>query len=493
MGVIIKQSSWALVANYVGVLLGFLNVMIIMPAVLQPDQIGLVNLILSSAFIIYPFMDFSASQLLNRYFTQVQSPQQMMNVSILVYLTGILVFFLVFLFGKPLFIAYYQENSPEIIPYFWFVFALAVVLGWQVILETYNTIFKHLHINVFVKEVIFRLLITLSITLYALKQIPFETYIHLHFGMYVMVVLILFFFIIGKGHFSLQLSLPDFNKEQVKEMGKYGSFVLFTGMASVLAVRIDTLMLGSLKGLTEVGVYTIAMFMTALIDIPRRMILQSSFPVIRSSVHLNDWDNIKNIQQKSILNLVLICSIMFMMIMINVEDIYQIIPKGSLYKDGAWVVLFLGLARLVEVSNGVNNEIFQASKHYKYILIFFVLMAFSTISLNYVFIPDYGYKGAAFATLLASVINTIVKVIAFKKVFRIPSYSWKIASILLVISIIGICCYLLPLPFNSLFNLPIRSAVAGLLLLAYIHYSRISPELNGIIEQIFSFVLKKLR
>lgn len=493
MGVIIKQSSWALVANYVGVLLGFLNVMIIMPAVLQPDQIGLVNLILSSAFIIYPFMDFSASQLLNRYFTQVKSPQQMLNVSILVYMTGILSFFLLFLFGKSFFIAYYQENSPQIIPYFWFVFALAVVLGWQVILETYNTIFKHLHINVFVKEVIFRLLITLSITLYALKQIPFETYIYLHFGTYVMVVLILLFFIIGKGHFSLQLTLPDFNRDQVKDMGKYGSFVLLTGMASVLAVRIDTLMLGSLKGLTEVGVYTLAMFMTALIDIPRRMILQSSFPVIRSSIHLDDWENIKNIQQKSVLNLVLICSIMFMMIMINVEDIYQIIPKGNLYKDGAWVVLFLGLARLVEVSNGVNNEIFQASKHYKYILVFFVFMAFSTISLNYVFIPDYGYKGAAFATFLASIIMTIIKVVTFKKVFAIPSYSWKILSIVLVISIIGISCYLLPLPFNSFFNLPIRSATAGLLVLAYIHFTRISPELNSIIKHTLNFIYKKIR
>lgn len=63
MGTIVRQSSLGLVANYLGILLGFVNVMLIMPSILQAEQIGLINLILAVIFIVYPVLDFSASLL----------------------------------------------------------------------------------------------------------------------------------------------------------------------------------------------------------------------------------------------------------------------------------------------------------------------------------------------------------------------------------------------------------------------------------------------
>ena len=106
MGTIVKQSSLGLIANYVGIVLGFVNVMLIMPSILQAEQIGLINLILAVMFIVYPILDFSAAQIINRYFTHVENKQEIFNYSFLISCTGALFFAFVFWLGKPLFIEY---------------------------------------------------------------------------------------------------------------------------------------------------------------------------------------------------------------------------------------------------------------------------------------------------------------------------------------------------------------------------------------------------
>lgn len=475
-----------MIANYLGILLGFVNVLIFMPAVFEAEQIGLINLILSIAFIIYPFMDFSASALLNRYFSNYGSPQKMFHFSGMLMLIGAVTFFFVFLFGKPWFEAYYIEKSPEVIPYMWFIFGLCIVLCWLILLENYAIVHQKLHISTFFKEVLFRILVSGMILLFFLKIIPFEKYIFLHFGMYLFVATLLLLYLFKKGFLRFAWSWPKLSKRQYLGMGQYGSYVLLTGMAGVLATRIDTVMLGSILGLKDVGIYTIALYMTSVIDVPRRMVTQASFPIIRTAVKEGDFKNVEKIQQKSVLNLVLICGIILTIILMNVEDIYKIIPRGSVYEDGAWVVLFLGLAKLVDVSNGVNYEIFLASKYYRYTMLFFVVMAISAVGFNYLFIPLYGIQGAALGTMLATLVLAFIKMALFKKFFGLKSYGMELILVLLFLSFTGVVCYFLPLPFHVIIAIGIRSSLASLMIFFFLKFSKVSPDLNNLINSILA-------
>lgn len=475
-------------ANYIGVVLGFVNVLLLMPFILQPDQIGLVNIILSMAFLLVPLMDFSASALLNRYFANVDTPQQMLHFSAVVFLVGTAVFAILVAIGAPLYISYFQENSPEVIPYRWMVFGVAIIIGCLSLLENFAFIQHKTHIVVLLKEVLFRVFIMGLLTVFFFLKFPFEQYLYLHYGMYLLIALALLAYLRFKGFLYFKTAWPSFDRLQYKRMGNYGMFVFLTGLASVIALKIDAIMLGSMKGLTEVGIYSIAMYMTVLLDIPKRMIVHSSFPIIRKSAKEGNWENVRMIQEKAILNLTAICGILLLLMLVNVQDIYRVIPKGGLYNEGVWVVFFLGLAKLVDIFSGVNYEVFLASRHYRYNMLFFFVLAISAVTLNYLFIPGFGVKGAAFATFLSYLIYSLVKILLFRSIFRLDVYSRNIIFLLLALALMGVLIFLIPLPFHPIVAIAIRSLVAGLGVYLFLKFSRLTPDLN----QLFNDVIEKI-
>ena len=61
MSVILKQSFWSTIIIYIGVLLGFVNSIILFPKYLSTEQIGLIRQIISAAIILIPITTFGAS------------------------------------------------------------------------------------------------------------------------------------------------------------------------------------------------------------------------------------------------------------------------------------------------------------------------------------------------------------------------------------------------------------------------------------------------
>ena len=61
MSVILKQGFWSTIIIYIGVLLGFVNSVILFPKYLSPEQIGLIRQIISAAIILIPITTFGAN------------------------------------------------------------------------------------------------------------------------------------------------------------------------------------------------------------------------------------------------------------------------------------------------------------------------------------------------------------------------------------------------------------------------------------------------
>ena len=54
MGKLLKQSFWSTIIIYIGVILGFINSIILFPKFLSTEQIGLVRQILSASIMLVP-------------------------------------------------------------------------------------------------------------------------------------------------------------------------------------------------------------------------------------------------------------------------------------------------------------------------------------------------------------------------------------------------------------------------------------------------------
>ena len=68
MGKILKQSFWSSIIIYVGVLLGFINSIILFPKYLTTEQIGLIRQIISASTLLLPLTTFGVSATYLKFF-----------------------------------------------------------------------------------------------------------------------------------------------------------------------------------------------------------------------------------------------------------------------------------------------------------------------------------------------------------------------------------------------------------------------------------------
>ena len=55
---------------------------------------------------------------------------------------------------------------------------------------------------------------------------------------------------------------------------------------------------------------------------------------------------------------------MLTLVVTNLNSIYTIMPNGRLYDDGYYIVIVLGLAKLMDMTFSLNGEIMYLSKYY---------------------------------------------------------------------------------------------------------------------------------
>ena len=486
MASIVKQSSIGLISNYFGIVLGFINVMLIMPAILSAEQIGLINLILSVVLLVYPILDFSAIQILKRYFTHVKDKQEIFNYSLLISSCGAILFFFVFLWGKPLFVKYYAVKSPEILSYYWWIYFVSIIMSWSGLAEGLGVIYGKYHITSFVKEIIFRLGIFLILGILFIHLISFKEFVYCNFIMYGVTGLLILAYLYQEGKFKFRFQLPHFSQTLRSNIFKFGSFSIFTGLASIIAIRIDMIMLGSMSGLKEVGIYTIAMYMATAIDVPRKTVLQSAAPIIRIAIRSHDIDKATQIHYKTIVNLILIAGFMLTLLMVNLHTIYNIIPNGEVYRKGFWVVLLIGLAKLAEMMNGGINEIITSSRYYMVNIIFIILLAILSVGLNFLLIPIYGIVGAAGSAFVATSIITLCKSVTFKWLFSKKVYDFKILSIILFYISLGTVLYYIPTFPWMILSIGQKVILASIALYFFMKFTQVSPDLNQLLNQFLS-------
>ena len=116
-------------------------------------------------------------------------------------------------------------------------------------------------------------------------------------------------------------------------------------------------MVGSHLGLDYAGIYSIAFYIVAVIEIPSRSIAAISSPLASSALKEGDTDTVNHLYRKVSLHQLLIGGFVFLLIWINIDNIFALIPNGEIYTKGKWVVFFLALAKLIEVTLNFGNTL----------------------------------------------------------------------------------------------------------------------------------------
>jgi O-antigen/teichoic acid export membrane protein len=288
--------------------------------------------------------------------------------------------------------------------------------------------------------------------------------------------------------FYTRLDFSFLRQPIFKEMCSYGGWVLLAGASFTLIQHIEKLMLPAyVGGLGTTAIFDINSRMGLMIAIPRNVIAAISTPLLAQAWKRNDSNQIEEIYRKSSLNLLLVGCFLFLLIWCNLDFIYQIIPRHEIYEAGKWVVLMVGISKIIDMGTGLNSEILINSNYYRYDLFFYMVLALCVVIGNLIFIPLYSYNGAALAALIALVIYNTIKFVFIWKKMGLQPFEWRTGLILLLSIGIYVVVEWIPVIEGSkwlawVMNIGLRSLAIGVLFVGAGWKWHLSPDLEELIK-----------
>lgn len=486
MGLILRQSLKSSVGFYIGVALGAINTLFISTRFLTPDQLAISRILLENSLIFAAFSHLGTPYITDKFFSYFRNDEQKHNGFLLFLLLFPLVGFSIFLVIYNSFDAniasFFSAKSPTIVPYIWLSLPITFCWVYILVLESYSRVNGRTAIPTFLREVVFRGVNIVLILMLGFGWINFDYFLYLFVGSMALIALSLLIYIKQLGKLYLKWNAATWNKALVYQMVAFGSIIMIGGIGANLILFLDRNILANQIGTTAVAIFTVAAYIAAVIEIPSKAVRQISGPIIADAVFRNDINQVKELYQKSALNLLLIGGIMFVLITFNVSDLFSILPKSDIYSQGKWVVIIIGLAKWIDMSLGLNAEIITYSKYFKVNTLLIVVMACLTVYANLQLIPIFGVVGSAIATGGIALISSLSKLLFVNWKFRLLPFSIKDIAAIGVLVVTGFVGWVIPSfgegLFPTLFSIGFKSILMIVIFAVLTIRLNISPDLN---------------
>ncbi len=464
MGIIKRQGIKQSIVTYAGVGVGVFSTLVIYP--LSLEIYGLLQLLLAISTVLIPFASIGIAHVAVKFFPEFQNQDK--KHGLLGFLVRAqLIWFLMFLGILYLIkdyviegLGYLNFNQEVIVKHQLAIIVLCFLQLSMILLTQYISNFNRIVIPAIINNLWVRLAIPILVLVFYLNWIGAETVIWLFYLVFVLVVLGNLIYLKVLGHLDLNIRNSLLTKERLKRMWDYASFSMFSSLGTQVALRMDIVMVGTLIGITEVGVYSLMLFISNIIEIPYRSIKGISTPIISKSWENNDMEEIKKIYRKASQNLFFIGSFIFLLIMGSLVEVLSFTARFDTLITGVGVVLFLGLAKIVDMTLGVNTQILAMSKYYRFNLFALITLAGLNIYFNLQFIPLYGITGAALATLCSMLVYNIATMIFLYVTYKMHPFTIQTLKIALLFVVGYMVLHFMP-EFTSLEDQSIITALKG--------------------------------
>jgi len=483
MGIVVRQSSKSMILTYLGIGIGVINTLWLLPYILTEEQLGLYRAIISAAGLFAIFASLGSANIPTRFFFYFKDYKNRHNGIFFFMLlfggAGYLLFTIVFLLFKPLFISAFIKNAPLILNYYFPLIIFTFFLLFIIVFESYNVIQQNPVVPTFTRELLTRLLLSISLLLYSYFRFDFYYFIELTIISYGVVLLVLVFYTHSRKYLFLKPDFRVFKSPMIKEVLVFAGLISMGNASGVIITNIDSLMLSAYSGFRNTGIYTIAFFIAAFISVPKKALSQVLVPMVSEANRNNDVKKLNELYKKSAVTQLIIGGLLFLLIWINIENIFKLIPHGIIYSQGKWVVFIIGLGNMFDMTTGINMEIIGTSKYYKIDLLFYPILSLITIGLNMLLIPIYGMTGAAMTTAFTVVLFNTLRFFYIYMKFRIQPFSINTIKVFFVFSLIIILNLFIPqLRNHFLTELIIRSTVISIIFISMILILKTSEDIN---------------
>jgi len=481
MGIVVRQSFLNLISIGVAFLIGAVNTLYLYPTFLGSKFQGLVIALLAISNLIQPFISFGTQHAVIRFYSKYTRKNErdgLLTISILIPIVIVLLFI-------PFFLAYYNEirqylfqSDQSLSKYVYVILFIAISTSFFEVFYSWLRVKLKSVFGNFLKELYPRLLIAFLLIFYSIGLLNFDSFIlYLIYGYYLrLVIVIIYSFYVIKPKLNLNFK-NDFN-----EIFKYCILIFLSGAASSIILDIDKSMLSSILTVENVAYYSVAVFIAAVIEIPGRAMFQILSPVVATAINKNQMKKLEDLLKKSSTNLVLVASLFFLLINLNINDFYNMLNQDG-YSIGIPIVVIVSFGKLYSMSIGCTNNIISNSKYYYYTFWFSLFSSVSAVILNLYLISEFGIIGAAYATVVVLAIMNSLKIYLIKAKFNIHPYSKDTIKIIILSVFTYFVFSNLQLGFQPLINIIVKSSLVLILYTLSAYIFKLSDDVNIFIDK----------
>ncbi len=492
VGTVQRDSITITILSYVGIVIGYVNKILLLPNFFSETQVGLVNILVSFSVIYAQFSALGINFTIVKFFPFFRTEDRTHNG--LFFWSGVgvsfgfILFTLLFLLFRNPVMEYYSQESPLLSQYY----LLLIPMGFTTLFYNFFTSWlQAFHKNVissFSNEIVLRLLVTIEISLYVFKVLTFEQFVIGYVLIYFVPTVILLIYTL-RLHYTRYK--PCFSR-RVKKLASiasvYGFWQYLGGTSNYIVPTVDQAMLAGMWGLAENGIYGIMLCLVSVMQMPYRSLVKVSTPVVTELWKARDFQGMRHISREvSLMNLIAGCYL-FVIIWVNLDNIFSLMPEQ--YSAGRYVFLFLGLGRIIDMYSGLNSAILMTSKKYRYEFLMSLFLVGLTIGTNLLLIPRFGMNGAALATMISIIIFNIGHVTFVWRFYRIQPFALKDSVVALIgLLSIGVSA-LIPTMGHFILDAVIRTLIITAVFGIPIYLSGISPTLNTTIERFYHRIFR---
>lgn len=458
MGIVARQSIKGTIATYVGVAVGIITTFFIQTKALQPEQIGLIDVLLQCSILFSGLALLGTTSSAMRYYPFFKDEEQrdhgFFGWTLLVPLVGFAFFLLAFFVFKTPIVNYFSKDSAMFGEYVNFVIPLAFFMLYISVFETNSNLLLRIVLPKFVREVGLRVGTLAIYLLYYYKVIDFDGVIVAFCVLYGLATLINIVYLLSLKRVSFKIEWNYLKPQLKRDFMFYTLFMLTAALAGNVIPMLSKFFVAGVSGFRLAGVFTIATNIAAVVEMPYRSLGAISRPHISDAMAKQDVKAADALCKNVALHQFIAGSLVFFLIWINIDYLFDLLPNGDIYRLGKWAVLILSLSRLVYSTFAVTTTVLSYSKFYYYSLAFTIILATISFGLNAWWVPRWDINGGALANAVSYLIYFIL-LLAFIR--------WKIGVNPLSVKLLPVAAIILLLfGFNWLWTTLLTPVLANM-------------------------------
>ncbi len=495
MGIIARQSLRGTIATYIGVAIGFVTTFFVLTRFLTAEEIGLARVLIDSATLLVGLAQLGSTSAIIRFFPYFKSKEDPSHHgfffwTLMVPLVGFVFFAFVFLLCRTPIEHWFGEKSPLFVDYYYFVLPLAFFMLYETVFESNANVLMRIVVPRAVREVGVRVGLLVSYMLYAFRYLSMDGFVLALCVTYAVASLINIVYVCRIGHIRFR---PDWsflraNQPLVGSYIRYMSFLVLSALASVFAPMLSSFFVTAKMGLSFTGIFAIATYMAVMVSIPYRSLTAIASPQLAAALKEQNFTDAQRLMQQVTNSMLLVGSLIFLLLWVNIDLIFYVLPNGETYAAARQTVFLLGLAQLILASVQVSVTALSYGAYYGFTLLFSLVLTLTAVLLNNYLIPLYGMEGSAWSNLLSYVVySVLVLAVVRGKMHLSPFCRTELKTLGLAVSVLVI--NYLWMRYMPMENVWLSSLLRSFVLIGCFcliaYKSQLSEEINALLRSLF--------